>query len=317
MTLLGDGTHTYEELPAWGELPDGWEYKDVVDIAVDADDRVYVFNRGGHPVIVFEADGRYVTSWGEGLFTRPHGLTIAADKAHGQVLYCVDDTGHWIGKFSLDGELLMQIGTRDQGAPRRSGKPFHQPTKVALDPASGDLYIADGYGNARIHKYSAAGEHLFSWGDYGTDPGQFNFPHSVCTDGAGKVYVADRENHRVQVFDREGRHLDQWDGLHRACGLHIAADTAYVGQILTHLDVNEGDPNLGACVTVHDLEGKRLARLGDALPGEGPGQFTAPHSVAVDSRGDLYVGEVAWSAYGSRFDPPKTGVRCLRKLVKQ
>jgi hypothetical protein len=187
---------------------------------------------------------------------------------------------------------------------------------VALDPQSGDLYISDGYGNARVHKYTADGEHLFSWGDYGTDPGQFNFPHSVCTDSAGRVYIADRENHRVQLFDAEGQYLDQWNGLHRACGLHIKDDLVYVGQLLTHLDVNTGNPNLGACVTVHDLQGRRLARLGDALPGEGPGQFTTPHCIGVDSRGDLYVGEVSWSAYGSRFEPTKSGVRCLRKLVK-
>ena len=317
MIRLGSGDYTYEELEAWSDLPAGWEYRDVVDVAVDADDRVYVFNRGGHPVVVFEADGTYVGSWGEGLFTRPHGLTVADEPPHGQVFFWVDDQGHWIGKFSLDGVLLMQIGERDRGAPARSGAPFNQPTKMALDPQGEHLYIADGYGNARVHKYSAAGEHILSWGEYGLDPGQFNFPHSVCTDAAGKVYVADRENHRIQVFDPDGQFLDKWDGLHRACGLHIAGDTVYVGQILTHLSVNQGDPNLGACVTVHDLQGRRLARLGADLPGEGPGQFTAPHSIAVDSRGDLYVGEVAWSAYGRLQEPAKEGVRCLRKLVRR
>ena len=316
MTILGAGDYIYEELADWGELPDGWQFKDVVDIAVDAQDRVYVFNRGGHPVIIFEQDGRFVGSWGDGLFTRAHGLTIVPDDAHGEVLYCVDDMGHWLGKFTLDGELLMQIGTRDQGAPKRSGLPFNQPTKVALDPQSGELYIADGYGNAKVHKYTAQGEHLFSWGDYGLAPGEFNFPHSVCTDSAGKVYVADRENHRVQIFDREGQYLDRWDGLHRACGLHIDNDIVYVGQILTHLEVNMGSPNLGACVTVHDLKGQRLARLGDVLPGEGPGQFIAPHSLATDSRGDLYIGEVTYSAYINKFALDQEWVRSFRKLVK-
>ena len=298
-------------------MPDGWELKDVVDVVVDDRDRVYVFNRGGHPLIVFEQDGRFVRSWGDDLFTRPHGLTLAEDAERGQVIYCVDDMGHWVGKFSLEGELLMQIGTRDQGAPKRSGQPFNQPTKVALDPESGDLYISDGYGNARVHKYTAAGEHLFSWGDYGLDPGEFNFPHSVCTDSAGRVYIADRENHRVQIFDRAGQFLDKWDGLHRACGLYIKDDIVYVGQILTHLEVNMGNPNLGACVTVHDLQGRRLARLGDVLPGEEPGQFLAPHSIGVDSRGDLYVGEVSWSAYVNRLAPDRDWVRSLRKLVKR
>lgn len=297
MTVLGEGDYTYEELEEWGELPEGWEFRDVVDVVVDRDDRVYVFNRGGHPVIVFEADGSFVTSWGDELFTRPHGLTLVDDAEGGQVLWCVDDMGHWVGKFSLQGELLHEIGTRDQGTRKRSGEPFNQPTKVAIDSQSGDLYVSDGYGNSRVHKYTAAGEHLFSWGDYGLESGQFNFPHSVCTDSAGRVYVADRENHRVQIFDREGQFLEKWDGLHRACGLHITDDVVYVGQIMTHLDVNMGNPNLGACVTLHDLQGRRLARLGDVLPGEGLGQFLAPHCISVDSRGDLYVGEVSYSAY--------------------
>ena len=315
-TTLGDGEYTYEEVADWAQLPDGWDFKDAVDVAVDSQDRVYVFNRGGHPVVVFERDGSFVNSWGEGLFTRPHGLTLTSDDEHGEVLYCVDDQGHWIGKFSLDGELLLSVGTRDEGAPQRSGKPFNRPTKVAQDPKSAELYISDGYGNARLHKYTADGQHLFSWGDYGTDPGTFNFPHSVCTDNAGKVYVADRENHRVQIFDDRGTYLDQWNNLHRPCGLHIENDVVYIGQLPSHLNVNQGDPNIGACVSIHNLAGEQLSRLGAALPGEQPGQFTAPHGVAVDSHGDLYVGEAAWSAYGSMMNPPKTRVRSFRKLLK-
>ncbi|RIK38353.1 MAG: hypothetical protein DCC55_21455 [Chloroflexi bacterium] len=315
MTKLGSGDYVYEERHDWAQLPTRWDFREVVDVVVDDQDRVYVFNRGEHPLIVFAQDGSFIQSWGEGAFTRPHGLTLAPDGEHGQVLYCVDDDGHWIGKFTLTGELLMQIGTRGQGAPRRSGRPFNRPTKVALDPKSGDLYISDGYGNARVHKYSADGRHLFSWGDYGVEPGHFNFPHSVCTDPDGKVYVADRENHRVQIFDDQGKYLAQWNNLHRPCGLHIAQGLVYIGQLPSHLDVNAGDPNLGACVTIHDLTGRQLARLGDAQPGEGPGQFTAPHGIAVDSHGDLYVGEVSWSAYGRRLDPPRT-MRSFRKLVK-
>ena len=195
----------FEELADWGRLPAGWTFHEVVDVAVDAQDRVYVFTRGEHPLIIFEQDGSFVDSWGEGLFVRPHGVTIV-EEGGAEVLYCVDDDGHWIGKFTLDGSLISQIGVRGQGAPAGSGEPFNRPTKVAADPKSGDLYISDGYGNARVHKYTADGERLLSWGDYGTEPGEFNLPHSVCTDSAGKVYVADRENHRVQIFDAR-RHL--------------------------------------------------------------------------------------------------------------
>ena len=308
---LGSGDYVYKELADWAKLPEGWTFMEVPDVAVDSQDRVYVFNRGEHPMMVFEPDGSFITSWGEELFVRPHGLTLGPD----ETLFCVDDMAHCVYQCSLDGEVLMTIGTPGKPAPRLSGEPFNQPTKVAFDPKSGDLYISDGYGNPRVHKYSAAGEHLFSWGEHGTDPGQFNLVHSMATDAEGRVYIADRENHRVQVFDDQGNYIYQWNNLHRPCGLHIQGDQAYIGQLLTHLAVNADYPNLGACVSIHDLTGRRLAKLGQALPGEAPGQFTTPHGLAVDSRGDLYVGEVSWAAYGSRLDPPRTA-RCFRKLVR-
>ena len=308
---LGSGDYVYKELADWAKLPEGWTFMEVPDVAVDSQDRVYVFNRGEHPMMVFEPDGSFITSWGEELFVRPHGLTLGPD----ETLFCVDDMAHCVYQCSLDGEVLMTIGTPGKPAPRLSGEPFNQPTKVAFDPKSGDLYISDGYGNPRVHKYSAAGEHLFSWGEHGTDPGQFNLVHSMATDAEGRVYIADRENHRVQVFDDQGNYIYQWNNLHRPCGLHIQGDQAYIGQLLTHLAVNADYPNLGACVSIHDLTGRRLAKLGEALPGEAPGQFTTPHGLAVDSRGDLYVGEVSWAAYGSRLDPPRTA-RCFRKLVR-
>ena len=311
MTLLGSGEYQYEERTDWARLPGGWRFKEVVDVAVDSEDRVYVFNRGEHPVIVFDRDGQFLESWGEGLFVRPHGLTLGPDG----MLYCVDDQGHCVRKCTLEGEVLTVIGTPGEGAPAQSGHPFNQPTKVAFHPATGDLYISDGYGNARVHRFSPAGEHLFSWGDYGTDPGQFNLVHSVCTDSHGSVYIADRENHRVQVFDPEGNFLTQWNNLHRPCGLHIDGDLVYIGQLPTQLEVNATYPNVGSCVSIHDLSGERLARLGDPRSGEGPGQFTAPHGLTVDSHGDIYVGEVSWSAFGSQLDPPRE-MRSFRKLVR-
>jgi hypothetical protein len=310
-TVLGTGEFMYEELAEWAQLPDGWTFREVADVVVDGNDRVYVFNRGPHPLIVFERDGTFVTSWGEGLFARAHGLTLGPD----QTLYCADDAGHCIYHCTLDGQILQTIGTPGQGAPRKSGLPFNLPTKVAVDPGTGDLFISDGYGNARVHRLTAAGEHVLSWGFYGTEPGAFNLPHTVVIDHEGRVLVADRENHRVQVFDREGTYLGQWNNLHRPCGLYVVGELAYIGQLPTHLAVNADYPNLGGCVSIHDLAGRPLARLGDAHPGENPGQFTAPHGLAVDSRGDIYVGEVSWSAYGRRLDPPREA-RCLRKLVK-
>ena len=310
-TRLGADDYIYEELADWAKLPDGWSFKEVADVVVDAQDRVYVFNRGEHPMIIFEPDGSFVASWGEDLFTRAHGVTVGPDG----MLYCVDDGDHSIRKCTPDGEVLMTIGTPDEPAPIHSGEPFNRPTKVAFDPKTDELYISDGYGNARVHKFSPDGKHLFSWGEYGTDPGQFNLVHSVCTDSNGTVYIADRESHRVQIFDADGRYKDQWNNMHRPCGLHIEDDLVYIGQVPTQLEVNADYPNIGGCVTVHDLTGQRLARLGDVKRGEGPGQFISPHGIAIDSHGDIYVGEVSWAAYGRTLSPPRE-VRSFRKLVR-
>ena len=310
-TRLGAEDYIYEELADWAKLPEGWSFKEVADVVVDPQDRVYVFNRGEHPMIIFEPDGSFVASWGEDLFSRAHGVTVGPDG----MLYCVDDGDHSIRKCTPDGEVLMTIGTPGDPAPIHSGQPFNRPTKVAFDPKTDELYISDGYGNARVHKFSPDGKPLFSWGEYGTDPGQFNLVHSVCTDSDGNVYIADRESHRVQIFDESGRYLDQWNNLHRPCGLHIKDDLVYIGQVPTQLEVNADYPNIGGCVTIHDLNGHRLARLGDVWRGEGPGQFISPHGIAIDSQGDIYVGEVSWAAYGRHLSPPRE-VRSFRKLVR-
>jgi DNA-binding beta-propeller fold protein YncE len=314
VTRLGSGKFTYEVDVEWAKIPQGWTFKDVVDVTVDVQDRVYMFCRGEHPLMIFERDGSFISAWGEGQFVRPHALTPTPDG----YLFCVDDNGHSITKRTLDGEVVMTLGTPGQPAPAQSNLPFNRPTKVALDPQTGDIYVSDGYGNARIHKYTPDGKLLFSWGDYGTDPGDFNLPHSVCTDREGRVYVADRENHRVQIFDREGKYITQWNNLHRPCGVYISNDAeqlCYIGQLGSAMPVNVDSPNLGARVDIYTLRGERLARLGAAKRGNDPGQFVAPHGVAVDSHGDIYVAEVSWSDYGSKLNPSRE-FRCFRKLVK-
>jgi len=127
--------------------------------------------------------------------------------------------------------------------------------------------------------------------------------------------VADRENHRVQIFDEDGNHISQWTNIHRPCAFHIDGDVAYIGQLPSHLPVNATYPRIGACVTIHDLDGQQQARLGADFPGEDPGQFTAPHGIACTQAGDLFVGEVSFSAWGSRLPVPRTA-RCLRKLTR-
>jgi len=310
---LGSGKFTYEVDVDWAKLPQGWSFKEVADVAVDSNDNVYVFNRGAHPMIVFDRNGNFVKSWGEDLFKRAHGVTFGPDGN----LWCADDGDHTIRKCTLDGKVLMTLGTAGKPAAYQSGKPFNRPTKVAFDPKSGDLYISDGYGNARVHKYTSDGKHLLSWGEYGNDPGQFNLVHSVCTDSHGRVYVADRENHRIQIFNTKGEFITQWVNMYRPCGLYIEGDLCYIGELPSQLAVNADYPNIGSRVSIYTLEGKLLARLGDRRSGYAePGQFTAPHGLDVDSHGDIYVGEVSYAAVGSKLDPPAE-VRSFRKLVKK
>lgn len=312
-TILGRGEYRYEPVEGWGRLPEGMRLGEVAAVAVDSQDRVYAFNRGDHPMVVFDRDGKFLASWGEGLFKRPHGLQIGPD----DTIWCTDDGDHTVRRCTLDGRVLLTIGVPGRPAPYMSGQPFNRCTHTALSP-EGDVYVSDGYGNACVHKFSSEGKHLFSWGRSGTDPGEFNLPHNIACDADGWVYVADRENHRVQIFDRNGRYETQWNNLHRPCALFLGkgkCPICYVGELGAGLDVNIRAPNIGPRISILSNEGKLLSRFGEL--GEAPGQFTAPHGLAVDSHGDLYVGEVAvtaWPRYHNGEKPPASGVRSFQKF---
>jgi DNA-binding beta-propeller fold protein YncE len=310
--ILGFGDFQYEAVPGWGKLPEGWSFRECASVAVDSQDRVYVFSRGEHPLTVFDKDGSFLTSWGEDIFKRAHGLHMGPD----DTLWCTDDGDHSVRKCTLDGKVLMTIGLPGTPAPFMSGQPFNRCTHTALSP-EGDIYVSDGYGNNVVHKYSPEGRHLFSWGQSGTGPGEFNLPHNIVCDGAGYVYVADRENHRVQVFDGQGRFQTQWNNLHRASSLFLGrgkCPCCYVGEIGPALAVNLRTPNIGPRISVLDMQGNLLSRFGSL--GEGPGQFYSPHGMAVDSRGDLYVAEVAYTAWPRYHEgkPTPPGVRSLQKF---
>jgi len=285
--------------------------------AVDSKDQVYVFNRGEHPMMVFDRQGSFVRSWGEGLFKRPHGAHFAPDGT----LYLTDDGDHTVRQCTTDGEVLMTIGVPGRPTPYMSQAPFNRCTHTALSP-QGDLYVSDGYGNARVHKYSPNGKLLLSWGGPGTDPGQFNLPHNICCDADGWVYVADRESHRVQVFDGAGRYETQWNNLHRPSGLYMPpgqCPICYVGECGPVLPVNRDSPNLGPRVSIVANDGTLLARFGDVNgAGNEPGQFISPHGIAVDSRGDVYVGEVSATAWPQVKPevPVPVPLHSLRKMTK-
>jgi hypothetical protein len=315
--ILGTGEYTYRVCNGWGALPAGWHFGDVSGVSIDRRDRVYVFNRGEHPMVVFDREGNFLTSWGEGVFRKPHATHMGPD----DTIYCTDDGDHTVRKCTLSGKVLLTIGIPGRPAPFMSGLPFHRCTHTALSP-SGDIYVSDGYGNARIHKYSPDGSLLMAWGEPGTDPGQFNLPHNICCDADGWVYVADRENHRVQVFDGNGKFETQWHNMHRPSALYLTpgkCPTCYLGEIGPYLSSNRGVPNLGPRLSILTHEGKLIARLGKVpSAGTAPGQFLSPHGIAVDSRGDIYVGEVSVTAWPSLFpgQPMPIPLRSLQKLEK-
>jgi hypothetical protein len=316
--VLGTDGYRYEIVDDWAKLPPGFALDaDCAAVGVDRRDNVYVFNRGPHPMLVFDRDGNFLRSWGEGVFRRAHGIHMAPD----DTIFCTDDGDHTVRKLTLGGRVLLTLGIPGKPAPYMSGEPFHRCTHTALSPKE-EIYVSDGYGNARVHKFSPDGKLLFSWGEPGTDPGQFNIAHNICCDPEGWVYVADRENHRVQVFDGNGKYEAQWGNMHRPSGLFMERGARqprfYIGEIGGGMAVNYDHPGIGPRVSIYTQKGELLARLGNRPAGLQKGQFISPHGLAVDSRGDIYVGEVSFTNWGNRYkgEPFPLGLRSLQKLRK-
>jgi hypothetical protein len=321
----------YEVLTGWEKLPEGWSFTEVAGVAVDSHDRVYVFCRGDHPLIVFDKEGKFLNAWGENTFTMPHGIFIDREDR----IHLVDCGDHTIRIYTTDGKLLQMIGepghSSDTGfkefvSPvQHAGGPFNRVANVAV-LKDGSMYVADGYGNARVHKFSATGQLEFSWGEPGRGPGQFNLPHGIGVDSAGTVYVADRENSRIQLFSPQGEYLKSWDFVNRPCDIFIDdQDNIYVAELGFRLGSGPGihyqfmtEPPAGhepiARVRIYDPEGKLQCHIGgeeEVLPGN----FIAPHGLWADARGDLYVGEVTVaSGAAARLAP--LAVQCFQKFIR-
>jgi DNA-binding beta-propeller fold protein YncE len=299
---------SFEVVPEWEQLPEGVTHPDVADVAVGADDRIYVFNRGKQPMLVYERDGTFVRAWGEDEISNAHGVAVAPD---GTIL-TVDNGSHTVRRFTPEGEPLLLIGT--PGEPNDSGMghwqfmsvpqsvgPFNMPTGVDALP-SGEIVVSDGYGNARVHVFTPDGELIRSWGDPGEAEGQFRIPHGVVVADDGEhLLVCDRENHRVQVFDLHGTVVDIWTGLRRPNNLTVdPRGIVFVAELGDFSGrYGEGPPMpdepYGSRVAVLDPAGHIVERIGTEAPCA-PGSFYAAHGIAVDSHGDLYVAEVTWSA---------------------
>jgi sugar lactone lactonase YvrE len=302
----------YEVEEGWEQLPSGYVHRDVAGVATDSEDRVYLICRGDHPIIVYDANGKFLRSWGQGEFTyRTHGITMGPD----EMLYCTDDGNHTVRKFTPDGKLLLTMGTmnkpsdtgyngKDTGTVSRAAGPFNRPTNLAVGP-KGDLYISDGYGNCRVHQFSPRGELKRSWGTPGGGPGEFFLPHGISVAEDGRVFVCDRENDRIQIFNPDGEYLSEWTDTQRPT--HLVFDKqgrAYVSELWWHKGQTSqrNGPTLESKygrVSVFDKDGRVLARWGTPNA-EAPGSFAAPHGLAVDSRGAIYVAEVTHTFAVSR-----------------
>ena len=314
---FGSGSYRFRPVPGWGRLPPTIALGDVAGIAVDDRNRVYLFNRGSDPVVILDRDGEFLASWGHGQFANAHGAHIGAD----QCLYLTDNGNHTVRKFSLDGQLLLTIGVMNKPAAFMSGRPFCRCTHTALAP-NGDIFVSDGYGNAAIHKFDPNGRHLMSWGQPGSGPGEFNLPHNICCDADGWVYVADRENHRVQIFDQNGRYESQINNMHRPSGLAITSGRCpccVIGELHSYQPVNRLPPNLGPRVTFIDQSSQVVSRI-DRGEGAGtrPAQFVSPHAIAFDSMGDMYVGDVVAADWVAIFPdtPMPADVRRFQKFKR-
>jgi peptidylamidoglycolate lyase len=278
-----DPSGAYHVVHGWPQLPEGFAFGQVSGVGVDSHNHVFVFHRGEHPIFCFDAStGKVLATWGDGMFARPHGLALDSQDN----VWVTDVDLHQVFKFSHRGELLMTVGTK--GVPGLDGKHFDKPTDVAVLP-SGEFYVSDGYGNSRVAKFSAQGVFLFDWGKKGDKPGEFDLPHGISLDSQGRVYVADRSNARVQVFDGNGKFLAQWKSpeLGRPWDVFIAPDGyAYV---MDGGDMNPQPPDRGRVVKL-DLQGKIVDQFGSF--GSYDGQFYWGHAVAVGKDGAVYGTDV-------------------------
>ena len=285
MTTVGSGKYTYELVESWAKLPAGDTFGMVSAVATDSQHRVYGFQRKDPPIIIFNRDGSFAGSWGLNAIANPHGIFI-----HDDIVYITDREDSVCLKYTLDGKPLQVIGDRgvhsDTGCevpgtlvPRAAG-PFNYPTELVPSP-SGDLYVSDGYRNARVHRFSSDGQLKSSWGQPGKGgPNEFHLVLSMMVGADGLLYVCDRENNRIQIFDQDGKYIEMWTDLLRPMDISQDADGTFC--------ISEGgnDARQGfttdtdSRISLMDSKGTLLARW----------VIRGGHGSWMDHHGDIYVG---------------------------
>jgi DNA-binding beta-propeller fold protein YncE len=259
-------------------LPDGLSLGAPSSVAVTDKGHLVVFNRGDHPLMEFDGDGKFVRSLGEGLYVRPHGMRIDAEGN----IWTTDVNGHTVTKMNSQGQVLLVLGVKGQSGDwneAAQSRLLNEPNDLAFGPG-GVVFVVEGHGRGdpRVLKFDKNGKFLKSWGGKGSGPGQFDIAHSAVVDARGLVYVADRQNRRVQIFDGDGTYIKEWKYAGLPCGLFIGPGqqmylaTGFAGQILK-LDSN----------------GKALAATGQ--PGKGLGEFGEAHYLTLGPKGEIYVAD--------------------------
>lgn len=270
MVQLGAGSHRYEVIDDWPDLPHGFDWGQVVQVVVDRNDQVLFFHRGTPGVLRFDTAGAYLGAWtDDGRFEDIHAALLVSGES-GDELLIVDRNRNTIARTTLDGDIIWEL----------TSELFDRPTDVAL-AANGDIYVSDGYGNPYIHRFDAEREHLLTWGAAGDGPGQFSLPHSVwvTNDDPARVYVCDRENSRIQIFTTDGEYLSEFAGVTRPTDIIIDRDNVrYITELRQGFAILAPDDS--------------VIFQSDGVLADAPGSFVAPHACAVDSEGSLYIVEV-------------------------
>lgn len=263
-------------------MPKGWYFGRVSSVAVDADGLVYVFHRGevADPLVVFDGEGKYVRSWGRGMFGNEHGLRADPDGN----IWVTDNGDHQVIKFDNKGKRLLTLGVKGESG--EDDKHFYRPADIAFGP-DGSVYVADGYGNARVVKFSPKGKYITAWGKHGTGPSEFNIVHSVAVDSKGNVYASDRENNRIQIFDSNGKLLRMWTHLGATQNIFITPEDEV--WVITHRDNIEN-------ITYDTLAG-RIMRI-DIDTGKILGAMESPgHWIHVTPKKDIFIGSLSGNVF--------------------
>jgi sugar lactone lactonase YvrE len=305
--MLGSGEHIYEAIHDWGELPADIKYGNTHGVVEDSQGRIYVHHtvnaasESSDSMVVFDADGKFIKSWGKEFKGGAHGLHIRKESST-EFLYLCDTARGIVAKATLDGELVWSIGYPDQSEAYKPGadgkKPKYSPTNLAVAP-NGDIYVGDGYGSSYINRYNSKAEYLGTFGGKGTGPGKVDCPHGITLDTRGPspiLMVADRGNKRIQRFTLAGDHIDFISGTNLPCNFSYFAN----GDVVV--------PDLGARVTLLDRQNNVIEHLGDDSASKWsdtrklsrdhftPGKFVCPHGACFDHAGNIFV--VEWVEVG-------------------